>query len=66
MVVKYPDITAHLSGEDGNAFGIIWRVRQAMKDARVRRIEIDEFVSEAMDGDYDHLLQTCMKWVNVE
>lgn len=29
-------------------------------------IEIDAYTTEAMSGDYDHLLQTTMKYVNVE
>ena len=27
--------------------------------------EIDDFSKEATSGNYNHLLQTCMKWVNV-
>jgi hypothetical protein len=27
--------------------------------------EIDEFIDEAMSGDYDNLLATCTRWVNV-
>ena len=27
--------------------------------------QIKEFQEDAMSGDYDHALQTCMKWVNV-
>lgn len=27
--------------------------------------EIDQFRKEATSGDYDHLLQTCMRWVDV-
>jgi len=26
---------------------------------------VDDFRIEAMSGDYNHLLQTCMKWVEV-
>jgi len=26
---------------------------------------IDKFQDECMSGDYDHLLQVCMQWVNV-
>lgn len=65
MDVKYPDIKVRLSGEDGNAFAIIGRVRRALKKAKVPSTEIEAFSSEAMSGDYDHLLQTAMKWVDV-
>ena len=63
--VKYPDIEVRLSGEDGNAFFIIGRVSKALKQAGVPADEVDEFLSEAMSGDYDHLLQTCIRWVEV-
>ena len=53
-------------GEDGNAFSIIGRVRQALREAGVERGEIDAFMAEAMSGDYDHLLQTVLAWVSVE
>lgn len=62
---KYPDIEVQLSGEDGNAFSIIGRVCKAMRRAGVPKDTIDKFTEEATDGDYDHLLQTCMKWVEV-
>ena len=64
--VKYPDITVVLVGKDGNAFAILGRMRAAMKRAEVLQIEIDRFMDETKSGDYDHLLQTCMEWVNVE
>lgn len=61
---KYPNVKVELVGQDGNAFFIIGRVRGALKSARVPSAEIDEFVNDAMSGDYDHVLQTCMKWVD--
>lgn len=60
---KYPEIEVQLSGEDGNAFFIIGRVRKAMRRADVPDNEIEQFSVECQSGDYDHLLQTCMKWV---
>jgi hypothetical protein len=64
MDVKYPDIEVQLTGEDGNAFSIIGRVRKALQRAGVPDAEIKEFSDEAMSGDYDNVLQTAMKWVN--
>jgi hypothetical protein len=29
-----------------------------------RKDEIDEYYAEATSGDYDHLLQTTMRWVD--
>lgn len=57
--------TVQLSGEDGNAFSIIGRVRKALKRAGMHD-EAEAFTKEAMGGDYDHLLQTCFKYVEVE
>ena len=64
MEPKYPNITVPLVGEDGNAYAIISRVRKALRNAAVSNTEIDEFLKEAMSSDYDHLLQTCMEWVD--
>ena len=62
----YPRITMFLSKHDGNAFVILGTVRSALKHNGVGKAEIDKFTEEAMSGDYDHLLQTVMKYVNVE
>jgi hypothetical protein len=70
---RYPDVEVQLTGEDGNAFAVLgnvqrelrayfredgWTTGEAMK-------EINAFQDEAMSGDYDHLLRTCMGWVSV-
>lgn len=65
MEIKYPDVHVSLVGEDGNAMSIVGRVRRALKDAGVSSSEITEFTNEALSGDYDHLLQTVMEWVDV-
>ena len=64
--VKYPEITVKLVDGDGNAFAILGSMRKAMNMANIPQEEIQNFFNEAMAGDYNHLLQTCMKWVNVE
>jgi|TARA_Y100000310_G_scaffold41522_1_gene38830 hypothetical protein len=63
--VKY-DIDVQLTGEDGNAFAILAAVVKGLKKAGASPVEVDEFQQEAMSGDYDHLLQVCMRWVNVQ
>jgi len=63
--VKYPEIEVTLVGQDGNAFAILGAVSKAMRRGGVANDKVKEFMGEAMSGDYDHLLQTCMKWVNV-
>jgi hypothetical protein len=64
--VKYPNITVELTNQDGNALLILGTVRTALRRAGVPQPEIDLFFHEAVDGDYNDLLLTCMKWVNVE
>ena len=65
MNVQYPEIQVRLSGTDGNAFAILGKVQKAMKEADVPAAKVKEFMDEATEGDYDHLLQTAMKWVSV-
>jgi len=62
---KYPEIEVELVGQDGNAFAIIGACVKMMKKAKLQQSEIDEFNKEAMSGDYDNLLRTCMKWFDV-
>jgi hypothetical protein len=63
--VRYPDIEVRLTGTDGNAFAILGKVRGALRYCGVEQAEIEAFMQEATAGDYDHLLRTCMAWVNV-
>lgn len=62
---KYPHIKVKLTGNDGNAFMILGRIKTEMRRARVPAKEIEEFLDEATSGTYEHLLTTCMKWVRV-
>ena len=63
---KYPDITVKLTGIDGNAMVIISACTKVMRRAGVPKDEISAFVEEAMSSDYNNVLQTCMRWVEVE
>ena len=65
MSVKYPDIKVQLTGQDGNAYAILFAVGKALRKNNVSTEDIAEFKQEAMFGDYDNLLQTCCKWVSV-
>ena len=65
MTPKYPDIIVTLTGQDGNAFAILGRCRAAARDAGLSDEEIAAFMDEAMAGDYDHLLQTAMRWFEI-
>ena len=65
METKYPEIKVKLTGEDGNAFSILGRVTKALRNASVSKEEREMFHAEATSGDYDHLLATAMRWVDV-
>ena len=58
--------TVVLVGEDGNAFYILGKVKQALKEAGADKEYTDKYIKEAASGDYDHLLVTTMKYVEVE
>lgn len=53
-----------LVGEDGNAFAILGRVKNALTRAGLRE-EAEKFIKEAMSGDYNHLLATATDYVEV-
>jgi hypothetical protein len=65
METKYPEVEVQLTGQDGNAFAIMGRVAGALKKAGVPKEEIDAYYKESTAGDYNHLLQTAMRWVSV-
>lgn len=60
----YPDVEVQLSGRDGNAFAILGAVKRALKESGHGDVA-DDFIAEATAGDYDHLLRTAMKYVEV-
>lgn len=73
--IKYPECEVKLTGRDGNAFAVVASVRSALRvhlqklkhegsDINVGQ-ELETFMAEAYAGDYDNVLQTCMKWVSV-
>jgi len=65
-MAKYPEVKVKLSGEDGNAFAVLGQVKSAMRRAGIAQEEISAFIKEATSGNYDELIATCMKWVEVE
>lgn len=64
MDIKHPDVKVKLVGEDGNAYAIIGKVKQALERAGYQE-DAKVFLKEAMSGDYDNLLRTCMTYVDV-
>ncbi len=62
--MKYPDVVVKLIGKDGNAFAVLGAVNRALTRAG-HNDAAKEFMTEAMSGDYDHLLATAMDYVDV-
>ncbi len=58
--------TVKLIGQDGNAFAIMGRVKQALRRAGADKEYIDKYLNEATSGDYDHLLVVSMEYVDVD
>lgn len=65
MTPKFEYIEVELTGTDGNAFAIMGKVKNALRKNKVSQADIDEYLAEAMSGDYDNLLVVTMKTVNV-
>ena len=56
----------NLLENDGNAFLIMRRVKMALNKANPDNPEIaKQYLEEATQGDYDHLLQVTMEYVEV-
>lgn len=66
MPCKYPDITVQLTGNDGNAFAIMGAVKNALRRNKVPEKEIEQYIDESTEGDYNNLLRVAMDWVTVE
>jgi len=50
-----------LIGQDGNAFAIMGRVKQALRRSEADKEYIDKYLSEATSGDYNHLFEVVPK-----
>ena len=59
------NVDVDLVGKDGNAFMVLGLCQKAARRAGIEDAEINKFLDEAKQGDYDHLLRTCMKYFNV-
>lgn len=62
--IKYPDVEVRLTGGDGNAFVVIGAVSKALRRAG-HGDQVAQFRQEATAGDYDNVLRTAMRWVQV-
>ena len=61
----HQEIKVNLEGVDSNAFSILGAVVGAMRRGGVSQADRDAFLEEARSGDYNHLLQTVLRTVNV-
>lgn len=60
-----PKLTIDLRGPNGNIYAVIGLVRDALKDAGLKK-EAKEFTERAFDqGGYEQVLEFCKKYVNV-
>lgn len=55
-----------LTGQDGNAFAILGRCQRAARREDVPADEIEAFMADATSRDYDYLLQTVMRFFEVD
>lgn len=53
----------NLDNEEGNAYVVMGRVQNALKEHGVEQREIEEYIRESTSGDYEHLLATVHRWV---
>lgn len=60
---KFPQVKVSLVGLDGNAFSILARAQKAMRKAGLAEEDIEEYLTQATSGDYNHLLQVTMDTV---
>lgn len=58
------NVTVDLVGQDGNAFVVMGLVIKALKRAGHTDL-VKQYQDEAMSGDYDHLIQVTMDYVEV-
>ena len=62
----YSHVVVNLHGVNGNAIVVAGTVRKALKKAGAPPEVCQVFWDEALSGDYDHVIQTCMDWVTIE
>lgn len=60
--IPTPKARVRLVGLDGNAYAIMSRAKDAMKQAGYSQAVIDAYVAEAMQGDYNHLIRVTVKY----
>lgn len=64
-MAKFENVTVELSSQDGNAFAIMAKVSGALRKGGAPESDVEKYIAESMEGDYDDLLMTAQRWVNV-
>lgn len=54
-----------LTGTDGNAYAIMAKIKKALMENGLQN-KVKEFLDEATSGNYDHLIETCFKYADIE
>lgn len=57
-----PAVNVSLVGIDGNAFSVMGTVIRGLQDAGNDADVIEAYESDAMSGDYDHLIQVSIAY----
>ena len=61
----YKHVEVNMRGIDGNAFMILGTVKKVLNKAGAPKFHVEVFMHRAKEGDYQHLLATCTKWVTI-
>jgi hypothetical protein len=59
-----PNKEYSLVGLNGNVFVIMAYVRNAMKDCKFSKDDINLYISDATSGDYNHALAVSQDWID--
>jgi len=62
---RYPRVKVHVVGATG-FYPTVAMVQEAMRRAGIPVHELSNFCAEAADTQEDNLLQTCLRWVDVD
>lgn len=62
---RFPDVTVQLPNDTNTGSRYVARVSGALRRGGATQEEVDEFIHEATSGDYDNMLATVQRWVDV-
>lgn len=62
---KYPGVVVKLTGHSSDLHVVINRCAKAMTAYGISAAEVRQFRNEALAGDRHHVMDTCLRWVQV-